>query len=332
MIRAPFRQLALAQRHTVANGRRAMTDSANQMRENLKKLQGSMPTPPAGGASALTSLLALGGVGYVLYSSIFTVDPGRRAIIWSMIGGLKDQVYGEGFHFRIPYIDRPIMFDVRTRPRKIESMTGSKDMQMVMVVVRVLHYPDPEELVTIARKLGSDYDERVLPSIVNEVTKSVVACYNASELLTKREAVSNEIRSRLIARAKEFNIVLEDVSITHLNFSPVYNAAVESKKVAEQEAERAKYIVDKALQEKRSIVVKAEGEARSAELIGSSIKENPGFLQLRRIDAAREISATISNSANKVYLTADSLLLNLSDKHDDGGALEAKKGGFFGGK
>jgi hypothetical protein len=130
MIRAPFRQLALAQRHTVANGRRAMTDSANQMRENLKKLQGSMPTPPAGGASALTSLLALGGVGYVLYSSIFTVDPGRRAIIWSMIGGLKDQVYGEGFHFRIPYIDRPIMFDVRTRPRKIESMTGSKDMQV----------------------------------------------------------------------------------------------------------------------------------------------------------------------------------------------------------
>ena len=40
---------------------------------------------------------------------------------------------------------------------------------MVMVVVRVLHYPNPEELVTIARKLGSDYDERVLPSIVNEV-------------------------------------------------------------------------------------------------------------------------------------------------------------------
>ena len=74
------------------------------------------------------------------------------------------------------------------------------------------------------------------------MTKSVVACYNASELLTKREAVSNEIRSRLIARAKEFNIILEDVSITHLNFSPVYNAAVESKKVAEQEAERAKCV------------------------------------------------------------------------------------------
>lgn len=34
---------------------------------------------------------------------------------------------------------------------------------------------------------GLDYDERVLPSIVNEVTKAVVAKYNASELLTKRE-------------------------------------------------------------------------------------------------------------------------------------------------
>jgi prohibitin 2 len=110
---------------------------------------------------------------------------------------------------------------------------------------------------------------RVLPSIVNEVTKAVVAQYNAAELLTKREAVSKQVRDLLMQRAYDFHIQLDDVAITHLSFSKEYTAAVEAKQVAQQDSERAKYIVERALQEKKSIVIRAEGEAKSAELIGN---------------------------------------------------------------
>ncbi len=108
-----------------------------------------------------------------------------------------------------------------------------------------------------------------MPSIVNETTKAVVAQYNAAELLTKRDAVSRQIRESLVKRSSDFHILLDDVSITHLAFSQEYTAAVEAKQVAQQDAERAKYIVEKALQEKRAIVIRAEGEAKSAELIGA---------------------------------------------------------------
>ena len=114
-----------------------------------------------------------------------------------------------------------------------------------------------------------DYDQRVLPSIVNEVTKAVVAQYNASELLTKREVVSRQIRDNLSARSADFKIVLDDVSVTHLAFSKEYTAAVEAKQVAQQDSERAKYTVERAIQEKRTIIIKADGEAKSAELIGN---------------------------------------------------------------
>lgn len=60
------------------------------------------------------------------------------------------------------------------------------DMQMVNITIRVLSKPDSSQLRWIFRTLGKDYDERVLPSIVNEVSKAVVAKYNAAELLTKR--------------------------------------------------------------------------------------------------------------------------------------------------
>jgi regulator of protease activity HflC (stomatin/prohibitin superfamily) len=114
-----------------------------------------------------------------------------------------------------------------------------------------------------------DFDQRVLPSVVNEVTKAVVAQYNASELLTKRNIVSKSIQDEMKKRTGEFKIILEDVGITHLAFSKEYTAAVEAKQVAQQEAERAKYIVDRAIQEKKSIVIRAQGEAQAATLIGS---------------------------------------------------------------
>jgi prohibitin 1 len=75
---------------------------------------------------------------------------------------------GEGTHFLIPWLQKPIFFDVRTKPRNISTTTGSKDMQTVSLTLRVLHRPEHVKLNEIYQRLGMDYDERVLPSIGNE--------------------------------------------------------------------------------------------------------------------------------------------------------------------
>ena len=271
--------------------------------------------------AAARSVGALAGavlLSYGAYNSFYTVKGGQRAVVFNRLVGMKDTTYGEGLNFNIPWLERPVIFDVRTRPVNLQTLTGSKDLQMVTIAIRVLHKPDPSKLVWIYRFLGINYDERVLPSIMNECAKAVVARYNANELLTKREQVSKDISMELRKRSMNFNILLEDVAITHLSFSPEYARAVEAKQVAQQDAERAKYIVIGAQQEKKTIITKARGEAQSAELIGTAVKKNPGFMKLRRIDAARDIADIVASSGNKVYLNADSLLLNLlGDAGDD---------------
>ena len=61
---------------------------------------------------------------------------------------------------------------------------------MVQITLRVLLRPDVQQLPRIYQTLGTDYDERVVPSIGNEVLKSIVAQFDAAELITQREVVS----------------------------------------------------------------------------------------------------------------------------------------------
>jgi len=203
--------------------------------------------------------------------------------------------------------------DIRVRPKVIASPTGTKDLQTVDITLRVLYKPEVSRLPQILSLLGTNYGERVLPSIVNETLKAVVAQYTAAQLITMRDAVSRLIKRNLTERAKQFDILVDDVSITHLTFSKEYTAAVEAKQVAQQDAERAKFVVKQALQDKRSTIIRAQGEAKSAELIGLAVQKNPGYIELRQLDAAKNISNTVSQSSNRVFLDSHSLLLNPKD-------------------
>lgn len=129
------------------------------------------------------------------------MDGGHRAIIFDKVWGLQEKVIGEGTHFRVPFIQEPIILDVRSKPRMISSLTGTKDLQSVISValilnfacsfsdvkcalplppqvnisLRILSRPEEDKLPYIYGKIGADYDERVLPSLGNEVLKAIVA-------------------------------------------------------------------------------------------------------------------------------------------------------------
>jgi prohibitin 1 len=112
--------------------------------------------------------LLFGVGGSLLATSLYTVDGGERAVIFDRLSGVKKEVKGEGTHFLIPFIQKPIIFEVRmcfacclsltkllkvrTQAHEVSSHTGSRDLQTVEVALRLLYRPDMNMLPEIFSK------------------------------------------------------------------------------------------------------------------------------------------------------------------------------------
>ena len=157
-------------------------------------------------------------------------------------------------------------------------------------------------------------------SIGQETLKATVARYNAEELLSKREKISQEIRTQLQEQASTFNLELVDVAITQLLFGTEFSKAIEAKQVAQQEAERQEWVVERSDFERKANIIRAEGEAEAAKIISKAVHDaGSGIIEVRRIDAAKDIAGSLAHSRNITYLPSSNgggsnMLLGLDAK------------------
>lgn len=210
----------------------------------------------------------------------------------------------------MPWITQAIIYETRDRILEENASTANKDLQQIDFQTRVLYKPDPTKLVELTRLLGINYAEKILTPLVREVSKAIIAQYDAQALLHEREKVSSAIKQTLNKRLEYFKVLVDDVSITQLSFSRDYQKSIEEKQIAQETAKRMKYIVEKAKQIKKTAIIRAEQDCKTIELIGNAVKENPAYIDLKKIEASRDIADILAKSRNKVLLDSNMLLMN----------------------
>ena len=108
-------------------------------------------------------------------------------------------------------------------------------------------------------------------------------------------------------------LILTESSVfvqTHLTFGTEFTHAVEQKQVAQQEAEKARYVVEKEEQKKLASIIRAEGDSQAAELLAKAfMSAGEGLIELRRIEAAEDVAFQLSQSMHVAYLPPNQQML-----------------------
>ena len=163
-----------------------------------------------------------------------------------------------GLNFVNPISDTVSKYDLRVHIRSAAFASYTQDAQPMTASIEFQYALDPSKVMDVAREYGSyEILETKLDNVVQEKAKIVFAKYSAMTLLENRSTLSAEVADEVKTLEDLYHVDFTSVIVQDIDFSDAFEASVEAKMTAEQDALRAE-------QEKKTAVVKAEQEAEVA--------------------------------------------------------------------
>ena len=236
------------------------------------------------------------------------VGPTERAVRYNF-GKVDNEVLTAGTHLWIPYFAGTKTLSVNVHALELQTSSGTKDQQEVTTKVVVNLQLDPAKVVEIVSTYGDE--EAVIGQVIPQIQEAVnanVSKFSAEEILTKREQLKEAIDHVIKERAAKYSIIVHDISIKDLQYSPEYAKAIEQKQIAEQKSKQAEYDAIKANKEADGAINTARGQAESQKLLRANL--TPEILQMRAIEKW--------NGAFPQYMGAGNLpFINMSMGHSN---------------
>lgn len=219
----------------------------------------------------------------LLFRPFAIVNAGERGVVMKF-GKVQDRILDEGIHPVLPIVTSVKSLSVRVQKNDISAEASSKDLQGIKMDVAVNWHIDPQRANSIFQQIGDETEivQRIINPAVSEVVKAASAKKNAEEIITKRTEIKQEIDSALEKRLVDYGILIDDVSLVNVSFSPDFVKAIEAKQIAEQEAKRAGFDALKAEQQAQSEINRARGKAEAQRLLRTNLTSE--ILQQQAID------------------------------------------------
>lgn len=227
----------------------------------------------------IISLLVL----FIIFCNpIAMVGVGQRGVKVTL-GVVSDQSFPEGIHFVTPFISKIVTMDVRTQKRSITTSVYTKDIQQAKISYVINYNLQPENAYKMYREVGNDYEDKILMPVVEGSIKDVIGKWNAQDLVANREKATSEILIKLQNHLKDNYINVTDFQITAINYSDVFERAIESKVTAEQDALKAKNKTVQIQEEAKQKLISAEAEAKSMAIRATALSQNKSLVEYEAV-------------------------------------------------
>ncbi len=280
---------------------------------NQAKFGFGIPSAIAIGVGVMASII-------FITSCFVIVDSGRVGVV-RRLGAVQPDHLPEGFHLKIPLVDRVEEIDIRLRAAQADAGASSKDLQVVRTQVAVQYSLSGAVMPSTYQSIGTRamLEGTLIAPAILESVKAITAQYTAEELVTRRAEVKTKIQgsiedfvnATLDEKGVSGAVMLANVAITDFDFSDEFNRAIEEKVQAEQEALKAK-------NEKLRRVTQAEAAAAERTLAADA--------EAYQIEAASKARAdAIRREAEALRDNPDLIQLRIAEKWD--GQLPQVNGG-----
>jgi regulator of protease activity HflC (stomatin/prohibitin superfamily) len=242
----------------------------------------------------------------VFWGSFVIVPAGHRGVVlwW---GSVEKRIMGEGLNFKVPVAERVIKVDVRVQPHPFREIdAASKEYQMVRLTGMMNFHIDSAYVNMLYQTVGLDFANKVIDPAFNDFVKEVVPNYTIFEILPKREEIRKRAMTKLGDNLARYHIIVDDIYIANIRFSPEYEKAIEAKQIAQQYVETQRQVlaqreieaqqkVATAKGEAESILVVAQGQAKANEVLSRSI--SPILVEYKGIEKWNGILPQVSGGA-----------------------------------
>jgi regulator of protease activity HflC (stomatin/prohibitin superfamily) len=226
------------------------------------------------GIVALIALILLG-------NSVVIVGAGQRGVVLTW-GKVSNTVWGEGLHFKMPIMQSVATVSVQILKTEADAAAASKDLQQTDSKIVLNYHLIPDKVNQIYQSIGIGYEDVIIRPLIQEIVKNTTAKYNAVELITQRETVRLEIQTGLTEKLRAYNMIVDNFNIVHFSFSQQFEAAIEQKQTAEQNALKANRDLERIKIEAEQKIATAQAEAASLKMQKEQV--TPAVLQLRWIE------------------------------------------------
>jgi prohibitin 2 len=242
---------------------------------------------------------------FVVLSSWVTIQQGEVGVVFNKYhGGVAQKTLGQGWHFRIPIVQRITAYPVSMRtystigegegshPGRPELVTlptmGGQhiDQQMSMT-----YHVAPEKASLVFDKFkGADIEIIEIDFIrrnVQSVATAVVGKYDLMDVLgPKKQEIQDKIFAGVKMQLEPYGFVVDQINLGYAKPPEAIETALQAKMQAEQQADQAKYTLQKNEMEARAKIAAAEGEAKSNALVRQQL--SPEFLQFRALEVRQK--------------------------------------------
>ncbi len=246
-------------------------------------------------------------IGVVLFQSLFVVSEIKQAIVLQF-GDPKKIITKAGLNFKIPFIQNVVYLDRRilNLDSAPEEVIAADQKRLIVDAIARFKIIDPLKFYI---SVGNERVARSrLSTIINSRIRGVLGTQSLASLLsTDRAKQMSIIQNDVNTEAENFGIKIIDVRIKRADLPPANSEAIysrmqterqrEAKEFRAQGAEIAQRIrstadkdvtVIKAEAQKKSEIMKGEGDGRRNKIFADAFGKDPQFFSFYRAMQAYE--------------------------------------------